>query len=160
MLSFALSTIATNSPDEVDDIGFFAQPGPDASNNGATIWMPAGTYIPQTTEHVEEAKDFLAFIASTEGVDAINAKVPPQGPYLIKGTELPDDVLPGVKDVAAYIDSGNSAPALEFLSPVKGPSLEQITVAVGTGQMTPEEAAAAYDEDVEKQAQQLGLEGW
>ena len=27
-----------------------------------------------------------------------------------------------------------SSPALEFLSPVKGPSLEQITVAVGTGQ--------------------------
>jgi raffinose/stachyose/melibiose transport system substrate-binding protein len=43
---------------------------------------------------------------------------------------------------------------------VKGPSLEQITVAVGTGQMTPEEAGAAYDEDVVKQAQQLGLEGW
>jgi raffinose/stachyose/melibiose transport system substrate-binding protein len=65
-----------------------------------------------------------------------------------------------VKDVAAYIDTGKSAPALEFLSPVKGPTLEQLCVAVGTGQMTPEEAAAAYDEDVEKQAQQLGLPGW
>jgi raffinose/stachyose/melibiose transport system substrate-binding protein len=53
-----------------------------------------------------------------------------------------------------------SAPALEFLSPVKGPTLEQITVAVGTGQMTPAEGAAAYDLDVEKQAQQLGLPGW
>jgi raffinose/stachyose/melibiose transport system substrate-binding protein len=65
-----------------------------------------------------------------------------------------------VKDVAAYIDTGKSAPALEFLSPVKGPTLEQLCVAVGTGQMTPEEAAAAYDEDVKKQAQQLGLPGW
>lgn len=160
MLSFALSTIAINWPDKVNDIGFFAQPGADASKNGATIWMPAGTYIPKTSKNIEAAKDFLAFIASPEGVDAINAKVPPQGPYLIKGTTLPDDVLPAVKDIAAYIDSGNSTPALEFLSPIKGPTLEQICVAVGTGQMTPEEAAASYDEDVKKQAQQLGLPGW
>jgi raffinose/stachyose/melibiose transport system substrate-binding protein len=160
MLSFALSTIALNWPDQVNDIGFFGQPGTDASNNCATIWMPAGTYIPKTTENLEAAKDFLAFIASPEGVDAINAKVPPQGPYLIKGTTLPDDVLPAVKEIAAYIDSGKSVPALEFLSPIKGPNLEQICVAVGTGQMTPEEAAANYDEDVKKQAQQLGLPGW
>lgn len=160
MLSFVLSTIAANSPDEVNDIGFFAQPGTDETKNGATIWMPAATYIPKTTQHLDVAKDFLAFIASTEGVDAITAKVAPQGPYLIKGTTLPDDVLPGVKDIAAYIDSGNSSPALEFLSPVKGPNLEQICVAVGTGQMTPDEAAANYDLDVEKQAQQLGLPGW
>jgi raffinose/stachyose/melibiose transport system substrate-binding protein len=65
-----------------------------------------------------------------------------------------------VKDVATYIDTGKSAPALEFLSPIKGPSLEQICVAAGTGQMTPDAAAAAYDKDVEKQAQQLGLPGW
>jgi raffinose/stachyose/melibiose transport system substrate-binding protein len=122
--------------------------------------MPAGTYIPQTSKHIAEAKDFLSFIASTAGVDAITAKVPPQGPYLIKGTKLPDNVLPGVKDIAAYIDSGNTLPALEFLSPVKGPSLEQICIAAGTGQMTPAAAAAAYDQDVEKQAKQLGLPGW
>ena len=160
MLSFALGTIATNWPDQVNDIGFFGQPGTDASKNCATIWMPAGTYIPKTTKNLAAAKDFLAFIASPAGVDAINAKVPPQGPYLIKETKLPENVLPGVKDIAAYIDSGNSVPALEFLSPIKGPNLEQICVAVGTGQMTPEEAAASYDEDVKKQAQQLGLPGW
>jgi raffinose/stachyose/melibiose transport system substrate-binding protein len=160
MLTFALSTIAANHPDVVNNIGFFAQPGPDASQNGATIWMPAATYIPQTTSNLEVAKDFLGFIASTAGVDALNEAVAPTGPYVIKGATLPDSVLPAVNDIAAYIESGNSAPALEFLSPVKGPTLEQITVAVGTGQMTPEEAAVAYDEDVEAQAQQLGLPGW
>ena len=160
MLSFALGTIATNWPDKVNDIGFFGQPGTDASKNCATIWMPAGTYIPKTTKNLAAAKDFLAFIASPAGVDAINAKVPPQGPYLIKGTELPADVLPGVKDIASYIDSGKSVPALEFLSPIKGPNLEQICVAVGTGQMAPDQAAKNYDEDVKKQAQQLGLPGW
>ena len=160
MLTFALSTIATNSPDQVNDIGFFAQPGTDTANNGATIWMPAATYIPTTTSNLEVAKDFLGFIASTAGVDALNEAVAPTGPYVIKDATLPDSVLPAVKDVAAYIDAGKSAPALEFLSPVKGPTLEQLCVAVGTGQMTPEEAAAAYDEDVKKQAQQLGLPGW
>jgi raffinose/stachyose/melibiose transport system substrate-binding protein len=160
MLSFVLSTIAANSPDEVNDIGFFAQPGADASKNGATIWMPAATYIPKTSKNVATAKDFLAFIASPAGVDAINAKVAPQGPYLIKGTKLPDNVLPGVKDIAAYIDSGNSSPALEFLSPVKGPNLEQICIAVGSGQMDPATAATNYDKDVEKEAQQLNLPGW
>jgi raffinose/stachyose/melibiose transport system substrate-binding protein len=160
MLSFALSTIAANSPDEVNDIGYFALPGTDASKNGTTIWMPAGTYIPKTTKNIAAAKDFQAFIASTAGVDAIMAKVPPQGPFLIKGTKLPDNVLPAVKDIAAYIDSGKSYPALEFISPVKGPSLEQITVATGSGQMDAATAAANYDKDVEKQAKQLGLPGW
>jgi raffinose/stachyose/melibiose transport system substrate-binding protein len=160
MLSFALSTIATNWPESANDIGFFAQPGADAATNGATIWMPAGTYIPKTTTNVEEAKKFLGFIASPEAVEVLNAAVPPNGPYVIKGATLPDTVLPAVKEIAAYIDSGKAGPALEFVSPIKGPSLEQITVAVGTGQMTAEEGAAAYDTDVIKQAQQLGIPGW
>ena len=47
MLSFTLSTIAANSPDEVNDIGFFGLPGTDATKNGATIWMPAADLHPQ-----------------------------------------------------------------------------------------------------------------
>lgn len=160
MLSFALSTIATQAPDQINDIGFFAQPGTDSAKNGVTIWMPAATYIPKTTSNLAWAKEFVGFIASVDGANALSAVVEPTGPYMIKGVELPDTVLPAVKDIATYIDSGMSGPALEFLSPIKGPSLEQITVAVGTGQMTPDEAAAAYDEDVKNQAQQLGLEGW
>ena len=104
--------------------------------------------------------DFFAFVASTDGTDAISAKVTPAGPYLIKGATLPDEVPPYVNDLNGYINSGNAYPALEFLSPIKGPNLEQICVAVGTGQMTAEEAAANYDEDVKKQAQQLGIPGW
>ena len=162
MLTFALSTIAENYPDQIGDIGFMAQPGTDAETNGATIWMPAGTYIPQTTTgaELEASLQFLGFIASVEGADAITAAVAPNGPYLIQGATLPDDVMPAVQELAAYIDSGNSYPALEFLSPIKGPNLEQLCVAVGTGQMSAEEAAANYDLDVERQAQQLGLPGW
>jgi raffinose/stachyose/melibiose transport system substrate-binding protein len=162
MLMFAMTTIEANFPDQVNDIGFFGQPGTDPEVNGATVWMPGAAYIPQTTQgaNLEAALGFLGFIASVEGTDAITSATPPAGPYLIEGSTLPDDVLPAVQDLAAYIDSGNSYPALEFVSPIKGPNLEQLCVAVATGQMSAEEAAANYDLDVERQAQQLGLPGW
>jgi raffinose/stachyose/melibiose transport system substrate-binding protein len=160
MLTQVMNTVATNYPDQVNDIGFFALPGKDAGKNGATVWMPLAFYAPKTAQNIDVIKDFFAFVASTEGTDAITAKVTPAGPYLIKGATLSDDVLPFVNDLNAYIESGNSYPALEFLSPVKGPLLPQLCVSAGTGQMTPEEAAAAYDEDVKKQAEQLGLPGW
>ena len=83
------------------------------------------------------------------------------GPYLVNGCDLPDDVPAYVADMLPYFETeGGTEPALEFLSPIKGPSLEQITVAVGSGITSPEEGAEQYDADVEKQAQQLGLEGW
>ena len=40
---------------------------------------------------------------------------------------------PRCNDVQAYVDAGQSTPALEFLSPIKGPALEQILVEVGSG---------------------------
>ena len=158
MLTFVLGTIAENFPEQVNDIGFMAQPGDGP--NGATIWMPAATYIAATSEHADVAKDFLGFIASVEGTEVLTEAIAPSGPYVIKGSSLPTDVLPAVKDIQTYLEANAAAPALEFLSPVKGPTLEQLTVAVGTGQYTAEEAAELYDQDVKKQAQQLGLPGW
>ena len=73
---------------------------------------------------------------------------------------MPDDVLPAIHDVQAYLDTGDVGPALEFVSPIKGPNLEHLTVEVGSGLRSAAEAAELYDEDVEAQAQQLGLEGW
>ena len=67
---------------------------------------------------------------------------------------------PAVEDLSATSTRGNVTPALEFLSPIKGPALEQITVEVGSGIRSAEDGAALYDQDVKKQAQQLGLEGW
>lgn len=160
MLTFAVPTIAQNNPDQLNDIGFFAQPGDSTDKNGLTVWMPNAGYIYKNSEHIEEAKLFLEFILSPEGVAAWTAASKPTGPWAIKGATLPDDVAQAVKDMLPYIDSGKSAPALEFLSPIKGPSLEQITFEVGTGRRSPADGAAMYDKDVEKQAQQLGLEGW
>jgi raffinose/stachyose/melibiose transport system substrate-binding protein len=160
MLSFALGEIAALDPEAAQNIGFFGQPGADPENHGATLWAPAATYIAANTEHPDEAKAFLGFIASVEGTQVMAEAIAPSGPYLIKGATLPDDVLPAVHDIQAYIDSGKSAPALEFVSPVKGPRLEQITVEVGSGLRSAEDGAALYDQDVETQAKQLGLPGW
>lgn len=157
MLTFALGNIKQNFPENLNDVGFFAQPGPSADKNGLTVWMPAGLYVPAASPNVDAAKAFLAFVASPEGckimIDANGAT----GPFLIKGCELPADVPPAVADMLPYFQNDATAPALEFLSPIKGPALEQLTVEVGSGIRPAAEAAALYDQDVEKQAKQLGL---
>ena len=161
MLTFAVGTIHDAYPDNLKDVGFFALPGDDASKNGLTAWILAGIYIPKSTKHLEEAKKFVNFIASVEGCDIQTKAVGATGPYYVKGCKLPDDVPPVVSDLLAYFQKdGATAPALEFLSPIKGPSLEQITVEVGSGLRAPADGAALYDEDVRKQAMQLGLPGW
>lgn len=163
MLYFAVPAIADTYPDLLDNVGFFAQPGDDEQTNGLTVWMPAGFYIPQTTtgDQLEAAKAFLGFVASPEGCDVQTAAVGANGPYLIDGCELPGDVPPVVQDLVSYFEEeGKTTPALEFLSPIKGPMLEQLTVEVGSGIRSPEDAAALYDQDVARQAQQLGIEGW
>ncbi|MGV2104219.1 ABC transporter substrate-binding protein [Rhizobium sp. 21-4511-3d] len=159
-LTFGIGNIQQNFPDNLQDVGFFAVPGNDAAKNGLTIWMPAALYLSAKAEHLEEAKKFLDFVASKEGCELM-AKAVPSGPYLIKGCELPKDVPQAVSDMLPYFETeGRAGPALEFLSPVKGPALEQIAVEVGTGIRSAKDAAALYDQDVEKQAKQLGLPNW
>ena len=161
MLTFAIGGIAQDHPENLADVGFFAMPGDDPAKNGLTVWMPAAVYINKGTTHPEEAKRFVAFLASAEGCDARSAANGATGPYVIKSCTLPDDVPPAVADLLPYFQTdGATAPALEFLSPIKGPNLEHLTVEVGSGIRSAAEAAALYDEDVEKQAQQLGLPGW
>jgi raffinose/stachyose/melibiose transport system substrate-binding protein len=163
MLTFAVSNILELAPENINDVGFFAQPGPDAATNGLTVWMPNGVYIPKTTEGDEltAAKAFLAYVISPEGVQAYIDTNGQSGPFLTSDAPTAGDLYPAYADMFPYFErEGGTSPALEFVSPVKGPSLEQLTVATGTGQYTAEEAAALYDEDVKKQAQQLGLDGW
>jgi raffinose/stachyose/melibiose transport system substrate-binding protein len=123
--------------------------------------MPAGVYIAQTSKHQDEAKAFLKFIASPEGCKIMEDTNGATGPYLINNCALPADVPPSVADMLPYFQkAGMTAPALEFLSPIKGPNLEQITVEVGSGIRPAADGAALYDQDVEKQAKQLGLPNW
>jgi raffinose/stachyose/melibiose transport system substrate-binding protein len=162
MLTGALSTIVQNYPDKINDVGFFALPAQDAANTRATIWLPNALYVPKTTTgaKLDAAKKFLAWVNSSSGCAVQNKVASVAGPYAISSCSLPDSVPQAVKDLGVYLKDGKSGPALEFISPIKGPNLSQITVEVGSGIKTAPQGAAAYDDDVKKQAQQLGLPGW
>lgn len=161
MLTFALGNLQQLFPDNVEDVGFFAQPGDSADQNGLTVWMPSGLYLTETSEHQDEAKAFMAFVASPEGCQIMIEAAGATGPFLIKDCALPADVPRSVADMLPYFQAdGMTAPALEFLSPIKGPNLEHLTVEVGSGIRPAADAAALYDQDVEKQAKQLGLPNW
>lgn len=162
MLTFVIGAYSALSDTAAEDIGFFAQPGDDAARYTLTSWSPGGAYIPTTAtgDKLEAAKKFVAFIASTEGCDAMTKGLTPSGPYMIEGCTLPEGLPAAVNDLQQFYTDGNVSPALEFLSPIKGPNLEKITVEVGSGITSAVDGARRYDEDVKKQAQQLGLEGW
>jgi raffinose/stachyose/melibiose transport system substrate-binding protein len=162
ILSSVVSELAADEPSHLNDVGLFPIPGSDAASNGLTLWSPAGVYIPKsaTGTKLDAAKKFLAYLASPGGCTSQTTASTPTGPYAVKGCTLPANVPQVVKDLQTYLDEGKSSLALEFLSPVKGPSLEQICVEVGSGIRKAPAGASLYDEDVKKQAQQLGLAGW
>ncbi|GAA3861994.1 ABC transporter substrate-binding protein [Tessaracoccus defluvii] len=162
MLTGAISNLSQNYPEHIDDVGVFPVPAIDAANTNLTMWLPNAMYIPKTTEgaKLEAAKKFVAFMNSEDGCAIQNEYLVPSGPYAISSCKLPDSVPAMLKDMQGYVDAGKSKPALEYLSPIKGPNLENILVEVGSGIRSAEDGAALYDEDVKKQAQQLGLEGW
>jgi raffinose/stachyose/melibiose transport system substrate-binding protein len=162
-LGGSANNIENVAPGKTKDVGFFALPGNDAATNGMTVWPgTSALYIPKSVEgaKLDAAKKFVAFAATQQGCDAYAEGAPPQGPFLSKECKLPADVSQVAKDTVAYFESGKASPALEFLSPVKGPALEQICIQVGTGQVDAKKGAELYDADVKKQAQQLGLPGW
>ncbi|MCU1410591.1 MAG: extracellular solute-binding protein [Rhodoglobus sp.] len=161
MITAVIGNVIQNNPDNVDDIGYFAMPS-DAGDSQATVWISNAAYIPKSTTgaKLEAAKKFLAFINSPAGCDVQNSAAVAAGPYAISTCKVPDDAPALVADELAYQDAGKTSPALEFLSPVKGPNLEKILVEVGSGITTAEAGAGLYDNDVKAQAQQLGLPGW
>jgi len=156
------ANIENVAPGKSNDVGFFPLPGNDPATFGLTVWPGAGLYIPKTVEgdKLDAAKKFVEFMTTQPGCDALAKGSPPTGPFLTSNCKLPSDVSQAAKDTQSYIESGKASPALEFKSPIKGPALEQICIQVGTRQVSGEKGAALYDEDVKKQAQQLGLPGW
>ena len=133
------ATIATNHPDTLKDIGFFAQPGTTRPPTGATIWMPAGTYIPKTTEAkgADTSTPPRSSSPSSPRPRARTRSQPrsaPAGPYVDQGRHAARRRAPG----ASPTSRPTSTPARprrrsSSCRRVKGPSLEQITVAVGSG---------------------------
>lgn len=161
MLSFVASDLEKANPELAENIGIFAQPGSSATSNGLTVWMPNGLFIPKYAKHMITAKNFVNFATTAEGVAAMSAAVTPSGPYLIKGVQLPGHISQITIEMQRYFNvDGRTAPALEFVTPVKGPNLPAYTVLVGSGKLTAKQGAIAYDKDVQKESQRLGLPGW
>jgi len=160
MLTMALSNIyGLYGNDVVNNIGVFAIPGDDASDNGLTVWMPSSIYGNRNSDKAEDIIRFMQFYVSDEALNTYAATILPDGPYCVKGYSLPDNAYQAVaKDMQAYFDAGKTGTALEFMTSVKGADCPAICVECGTGQTTGAEAAAKYDEDCYKQAIQLGLD--
>lgn len=156
------SAIGELFPEAGDKVGVFPIPSRDSSINGLTVWMPNAIYIPKTTEgtQLDAAKKFIEWLVTPEACTIQAESVTLGGPFMIDGCSLPEDSIRLVKDMQTYFDEGKTGLALEFLSPIKGPALEHILVEVGSGTRSAKDGAALYDEDVKKQALQLGLEGW
>lgn len=159
ILSQALSSIYELYGDDVNKIGVMGIPGDDADNHGLTVWEPTAIYGNANSDKKDDILRFMEFYTSDEALDAFTEAQKPDGPYCIKGYELPDDAYDGVKEAQEkYFDTGKTNVAMEFQTSVKGTNCEYICSEVATGQSTAEEAAAAYDEDCKKQATQLGLD--
>jgi raffinose/stachyose/melibiose transport system substrate-binding protein len=160
ILTQALSSINTDYPDKINDIGVFGIPSDDPNNHGLTVWIPLGLYIYKNTPNLDLAKQFAAYTVSEEGIGVYSTAQKPDGPFAVKGVNLPSSVYAGVREMVPYFNEGKTDVALEFESPVKGPNLEQFCIEVFSGITTPLAAATAYDQDVTKQAVQLNLPGW
>lgn len=161
MLTFVATDLDRMNPKLADGIGIFAEPGPSAKSNGLTIWMPNGLFIPKTTRHLMTAQNFIAFAKSPAGVAAMNAAVAPSGPYLLKGVRLTGHVSQITLEMQKYFNAnGKTAPALEFVTPIKGPNLPKISVQVGSGIKSALQGATSYDLDVTRESQRLGLPEW
>ena len=161
MLTNAITNIEKNFGREAaDNIGVFGQPGDSADDHGLTVWMPNSIYVYKNGANVDAALKWVEYFVSPEGVAAYAAAAAAEGPYVVSGVQMPETAYAGVKEMMPYFEAGKTAPALEFITSVKGPNSPQICIEAMGGLRSPEECAAEYDADVEKQAKQLGLAGW
>ena len=162
MLTSSMATVQQDEPQDMNDVGVFAIPSPTAKYTSLTLWEPNALYIASTTtgDKLTAAKNFVAFANSSQGCDVQNKTGAAAGPYATSACKLPSNAPDFTKDVQKYIDNDDASPALEFKSPIKGPNLETILIAVGSGSTSAAVGAQQYDQDVKAQAQQLGIKGW
>lgn len=159
ILTQSLSNIySLYGKEAVDSVGVFGVPADDG-NTGLTVWMPTAMYANKKSEKLDAVLKFFEFYISKAALDTYASVQLPDGPYVVKGYQVPDTAYePVAVDMQAYFDAGKTKVAMEFETPVKGPNLASICVEVGSGRISAEEAARIYDEDCLKQAIQLGLD--
>lgn len=156
ILTQALSNIYEIYGDQVNDIGVFGIPGDEEV--GLTVWMPGAIYGNKNSGKTEDILRFMEFWISDEALDAYVSGELPNGPFCVKGYQMPDNTYDAVIQIQEYFNNGKTGLALEFLTAVKGPNCGSICQELGSGQTTALEAAQTYDADCLKQAVQLGLD--
>ena len=146
-------------PECEENVGVFGVPGDDPENAGITVWEPNAWYINKDTPNKDACIALLEFWFDKENMDYYFSTFGANGPSCVKGYELPDSVCTAIRvDMQKYFDEGKTAPALEFLTSVKGATCEQITTSCALGQIDGETAAKMYDDDCMKSAVQQGLD--
>lgn len=161
MLAGVIDAVRQNYPANLDDVGMFAMPASTGSDSRLTVFLPGGYYIPKssTGAKLDAAKKFVAFTQTAQGCDLL-VQNGSYGPFVNRLCKVPADAPAAVKQLQTYVAAGKTAPALESVSPLKGPDLPQLAVEVGSGIRTAASGAKLYDQNVEQQAKQLGLAGW
>lgn len=142
--------------DDINKAGFFALPGDTVEQTGLTIWPSNGIFGYKDSKNADAVMAFLEWYASDEGLDALTSFYSPAGGFHT-GYQPEGATFDIVREVQNYYTEGKTAPALEYLTPIKGANCPQICGEIGSGQTTAKEAAEAYDEDCKKAAMQLGL---
>lgn len=159
--SNVLSTINVLVPDAVDDIGFFPLPDKSADVRGVGIWMPIGYMMSSYAKNKPLALKFLEFMTTQEAVDAYIQVQKPTGAFMLNGIKFAADapVYSCLSEAQKWVEKA-SASVMEYKCPIKGPNMPTICQQVAVGQITPEEAVKAIEEDNALAAKQLGLPGW
>ncbi|HHV11874.1 MAG TPA: carbohydrate ABC transporter substrate-binding protein [Clostridiales bacterium] len=160
MLTQALSNIYSLYGKEVtDNIGVFGVPGDNPDDHGLTIWMPNCLYGNKDSKNKDAIMAFFEFYISDEALDTYASFSPPDGPYLVKGFEMPENVYPLVKeDMQAYFDAGKVYPAMEFEVSLEDGQFAALISELTLGVISTEKAAQTYDENLKQSAIQLGYQ--
>ena len=64
---------------------------------------PSSYYANKNSDKVDDIMRFFEFYVSDEGLDAYTSKILPNGPYCVKGYELPDNCYDAVKGSAIHV---------------------------------------------------------
>lgn len=160
MLTFAVSAIEGTSPDLPGNAGFFAQPGPEGAPNGLAVWIRGAPRAPGRGEH-----------GGGQGPRQVR-RVPRGLPdhHRHGGRERPDDGgrLRAARRRAARgrghapLLRGGRAHRPRARVPVahQGPGARRDHRRGGLGHPPRRRGDRALRRDVQKQARQLGIEGW
>jgi len=158
-LSVVVGLLNDLDPAAPDQIGFFPIPGKTA-NSGATLWMPLGLYVPRAGQNRKAALKFIDFVMDEANCDLLKQTDIAFGPFAIDTCTWDENQPLYEMEMARHFDDKGATPALEFLTPLKGPSLEVLTRQLLLGEITAQEAADRYDRDLLKRALELKLPGW